>query len=95
MQANVWCAVDGLGERVPVRLIDGDDARRAAGQVARPGRRQPAKDPLRFVTLACKRRLTPAAKVQLVFGKGVATPGGVANSVEKRFDLHGARALFG
>ncbi len=25
VQANVWCAADGLGERVPVRLIDGKD----------------------------------------------------------------------
>lgn len=23
IKANVWCAVDGVGERVPVRLLDG------------------------------------------------------------------------
>jgi hypothetical protein len=25
VQANLWCAVEGLGERVPVRLLDGPD----------------------------------------------------------------------
>jgi uncharacterized protein YfaS (alpha-2-macroglobulin family) len=91
VQANVWCAVDGLGERVPVRLIDGAD--RAALLKAQGLEATAAKAPLRIVTLACNRRLTPAAKVQLVYGKGVSTPAaagasqGVANSVEKRFNF--------
>jgi hypothetical protein len=50
-----------------------------------------AREPLRFVTLACNRTLTPSSKVELVFGKGVRTPPtgnnaqGIANTVEKRF----------
>ncbi|MBC7917895.1 MAG: alpha-2-macroglobulin, partial [Rhodoferax sp.] len=90
VQANVWCAVEGLGERVAVRLIDGAD--RAALLKAQGLEQQAARDPLSVVTLACNRRLTPAAKVQLVYGKGVATPAmgnntGVPNSVERRFDF--------
>ena len=91
VQANVWCAVEGLGERVPVRLIDGKD--RAALLKAQGLDRVAEKSPLNVVTLACNRRLTSAVKVQLVWGKGVATPGvasdpgGVANSVEKRFNF--------
>jgi hypothetical protein len=81
--ANVWCALDGLGERVPVRLIDG--AARTALLASQGLEKAAAKDPLRYVALACARRFTPASKVQIVFGKGVATPGGVPNSVEKRF----------
>jgi uncharacterized protein YfaS (alpha-2-macroglobulin family) len=91
VQANVWCAVDGLGERVPVRLVDGKD--RAALLKAQGLEAAAAKAPLAIVSLACNRRLPPSAKVQLVYGKGVATPGnagtpsGVANSVDKVFNF--------
>ena len=91
VQANVWCAVDGLGERVAVRLVDGKD--RAALLKAQGLEADAAKAPLGIVTLACNRRLAPSAKVQLVYGKGVATPGnagtphGVANSVDKVFNF--------
>ncbi len=87
--ANTWCAVEGLGERVAVRQVDGKD--RAALLKFHQLETQAAKTPLSFVTLACNRRLTPSAKVQVVYGKGVSTPGtasnpqGIANSVEKRF----------
>jgi len=89
VQANVWCAVEGLGERVPVQLIEGKD--RAALLKAQGLERTAEKAPLNIVTLACNRRLPPSAKVQLMFGKGVSTPGatasaaGVPNLVEKRF----------
>ena len=90
VQANVWCAVEGLGERVAVRLIDGPD--RAALLKSQGLTKAAAQSPLSLVTLACNRRLTPAAKVQLVYGKGVATPGvgsapGIANTIEKRFNF--------
>lgn len=88
VQANVWCSVEGLGERVAVRLIDGAD--RASLLKSQGLEQQAAKEPLSIVTLACNRRLTASAKVQLVYGKGVATPAagnsaGVPNSVERRF----------
>src|SRR5690606_34896881 len=43
------------------------------------------KAPLALVTLACNRRLTPGSKLQLVVGKGLATPSGVTTQVDKRF----------
>lgn len=82
---NVWCAAEGLGERVPVKLIDGkerEELLKSQGQD-----KAAAREPLRYVTLACNRRLTPATKVQLVYGKGVSTPSGVPNSVEKRYNF--------
>jgi hypothetical protein len=85
VKANVWCAVEGLGERVPVRLIEGSD--RDALLKAQGLNDTAKRAPLSVVTLACNRRPTPSAKVQLVFGKGVATPSGVANAVENRFDF--------
>src|ERR1035437_6249220 len=92
VQNSVWCATDGLGERVPVRLIEGKD--RAALLKANDLQQDAKKSALSIVTLACNRRLTPAAKVQLVYDKGVSTPPGtsgtnkgVSNSVQKRFDF--------
>ncbi len=85
VQDKVWCAVEGLGERVPVRLIAG--AERDSLLKSQGLDKAAATEPLKFVTLACNRRLTPSAKVQLVYGKGVSTPGGVPNSVEKRYDF--------
>jgi hypothetical protein len=83
--AHMWCAVDGLGERVAVRLIEGKD--RAELLKSQRWDKEAAKSPLSFVTLACNRRLSADARVQLVFDKGVATPGGIANMVEKRFSF--------
>ena len=84
VQDNISCTVEGLGERVPIKLIDG--AARAELLKARGLEKAAAIEPLAIVTLACNRRLSAAAKVQLVYGNGVATPSGVANSVEKRFN---------
>ncbi|MGH8847946.1 MAG: alpha-2-macroglobulin, partial [Polaromonas sp.] len=85
IRESVWCSVEGLGERVPVKLIEG--SARDALLKSQHLDKAAAKDPLRFVTLACNRRLTPASKVQLVYGKGVSTPSGVPNSVEKRYNF--------
>ena len=83
VRQNVWCAVDGVGERVPVRLIEGADR---TGLLKSFGQDKAAeKEPLRFVTMQCNRTLTPASRVQIVYGKGVATPSGIANTIERRF----------
>nr|WP_245638589.1 MG2 domain-containing protein [Hydrogenophaga palleronii] len=85
VQSRVWCAVEGLGERVPVRLIEG---RERTELLKANGWEQPAaKEPLRYVTLACNRRFTPDSKVAIVFGQGVATPSGVPNAVERRLEF--------
>ncbi|MEY3445498.1 MAG: hypothetical protein RIR45_253, partial [Pseudomonadota bacterium] len=91
VQAHVWCQVEGLGERVAVRLIEGADRDSLLG--SQRLRKEAAASPLSFLTLACNRRLPPSAKVQLVFGKGVSSPPsgtqtrGIANTVEKRFSF--------
>ena len=83
--AHMGCAVEGLGERVAVRLIEGKD--RAELLKSQGWDKAAAASPLSFVALACNRRLTASAQVQLIYEKGVATPSGVANSVEKRFSF--------
>jgi uncharacterized protein YfaS (alpha-2-macroglobulin family) len=73
-----------VGERIPVKLLEGEQ--RAGLLKAFSRDKAAAKDPLRFITMQCNRTLTPGAKVQVVYGKGVATPSGVANNVERRLD---------
>ncbi len=85
VRENVWCAADGVGERVPVKLIEG--AQRTELLKAHGRDKAAAKTPLRFVTLQCNRTLTPGSKLQIVYGKGVATPSGIANSVERRLSF--------
>lgn len=85
VQSNVWCTAEGVGERIPVRMIDG--SQRAEILKALGLEKTAAQEPLQYATLACNRRLTSGARMQLVFGKGVATPSGMANTVEKRFDF--------
>lgn len=82
LQDNVWCAADGIGERIPVRLVEGEQRNALLKALGRE--REAAKDAGRFVTLQCNRTLPPGGRVQIVYGKGVATPSGVANNVEHR-----------
>jgi len=83
VQQHVWCEPEGLGERVPVRLIEGNER---AALLKALGREKAAKaDPMRYLTLACQRRLTPGGQVDLVYGAGVATPAGVVSTVAKRW----------
>ncbi len=85
IQDNVWCSVEGLGERVPVKLIEGKE--RDALLKSQGLDKAAAAEPLKFAALTCNRRLTPASKMQLVYGKGVSTPSGIPNSIEKRYNF--------
>ena len=89
LAGNIWCSIQGLGERVPFKLVEGSvraELFKGLGLT-----KEFAAQPLRTVVLQCNRRLSADAKVSLHYGKGIATPaaGGtaVANSVEKRFDF--------
>ena len=95
VRSRVWCAVEGLGERVPVRLIEGRD--RAAVIKLNGLEKEASADPLRVVTLACNRALPAAAKVQLVYGAGVASAGpqsgALRTTTDRRLDFQ-VRAPF-
>lgn len=72
------CQASGLGERLPLQVITGpvrDAILKAVNLQAKQAR---------VVTLRCARPLPPGAKVELVWGRGIATPSGVANSAERR-----------
>jgi len=91
VQQHVWCALEGVGERVDVQPVVGKP--RAELLHALGLERAAAQQPQQYLTLACKRRLPSGTRMQLVFGAGVATPSGVVNRVEKRFDYR-VRAPF-
>lgn len=84
VQANSHCVMDGLGERIAVRLIEGDEREQLLRSRGWDAGKVP---PEQVVALACRRQLTPAAQVQLVLGKGVATPGGVATRQPQRLSF--------
>lgn len=74
---NVYFSVDGLGERVEARLVEGADR-----ETLLKGLRW-TRDPAATVVLGAKRRFPPDAKLRLVWGKGVAALGGVATETDQ------------
>ncbi len=88
LPANLWCSVEGLGERVPTKKIEGDARAQVLKAIGQTKAEQ--EQPLRFLTVQCARKLSADARVSIVYGKGITTPqvGGtvVANTVEKRFN---------
>jgi len=65
----VWCEVEGLGERLPVTLIEG------AARDAVLRQRLRDADPRQVLLLACQRPFPAEAGVRLVWGAGVAAAG--------------------
>ncbi len=64
--AHVACEVDGLGERMPVRIVTGaarDDVIQARGQQSQAER---------WLLLACQRPFPPDVGVRLIWGEGIA-----------------------
>lgn len=80
--ANAWCEVEGIGERVPVRIVGG--AERDAVLKAR----RLQKEAERTLLLACQRPLPHDARVRLVWGRGIAAQANpkVLTTVEQHFD---------
>ncbi|MED5620768.1 MG2 domain-containing protein [Ideonella sp. BN130291] len=72
------CQAAGIGERLPLQVVTGpvrDAIVKAVGLQASQAR---------VLTVRCARPLPSGAKVDLVWGKGIATPSGVPNSAERR-----------
>ena len=76
--ANAWCEIAGIGERVGVRIVDGDDRKQLLKRFSLETR---ADD---VTMLTCTRRLPDDAKVDLVWGRGIAALSGVETTVERR-----------
>ncbi len=83
LREHAWCQAQGLGERIPVRLLEGKE-RDAVLDAIRWKRYAQADGTVHL--LACQQRLPSDARMQLVLGAGIATPGGVATREDRRFD---------
>ena len=69
VQAGVWCEVEGLGERIPVRIVEGA----AREQLLRQFR--PRGEAGHYLLLGCARAFAADSKMRLVWGAGVAAAG--------------------
>jgi uncharacterized protein YfaS (alpha-2-macroglobulin family) len=78
---NVWCEASGIGNRIPVQMAD------AATRKTLLAHFHWEKDAAHVLTLSCAQTLPSAAKMQLVYGAGVAGTNGVRNDAERRFDF--------
>jgi len=83
LREHAWCQAQGLGERIPVRLLDGKE-RDAVLDAIRWKTYAKAADTVHL--LACQQRLPAGARMQLVLGAGIATPSGLATREDRRFD---------
>ncbi|GAB3625663.1 alpha-2-macroglobulin [Pandoraea terrae] len=81
LRKNVWCETEGIGERIGVTPVEGEP------RAALLKRFQLEKDAARVAIVQCNRTLAPGAKMQLVWGAGVATPSGIVNRMAKRFEF--------
>jgi len=83
LQRNAWCEVQGLGERIPVKRIEG--AEREATLKHRLGAEESAKSGKLYQVLSCSRRLTSGSRGELHLGAGVATPSGLATKTTNHY----------
>jgi alpha-2-macroglobulin len=80
--ANAWCEVEGIGERIDVRIISGE----ARAQLLKARRIDKAQAE-RTLVLACQRPLPNATALRLVWGKGIGARANpkVTTRTEQRF----------
>jgi len=81
VREHIWCESSALGNRIPVKSVD------PATRTALLKRFDLQKQASRVLTLQCQQALPSGTKAQLVYGKGVASPSGIANDVERRFNF--------
>jgi hypothetical protein len=88
--ANARCEVEGIGERLPLALLGGEQR----AQLLKARRIRQAEWP-RMLIARCDRPLANNASLRLVWGKGIAAAANpqVVTTIEQRFRLH-VRAAF-
>ncbi|RZT38355.1 alpha-2-macroglobulin family protein [Cupriavidus agavae] len=84
IREHAWCQAEGLGERIPVRLLAGKD--RDAVIEALHWKEVAKREADAIHLLACQQRLPGGARMQLVLDAGIATPSGLATTAARRFD---------
>jgi len=85
VQAHAYCRSQEVGERIPVRWVEGAVAQEIVQGLHLDG--QVAQEPGQWVLLACSRRLTAGSKVQLVIDAGVQTAAGVVSRKSRALEF--------
>jgi hypothetical protein len=82
VEANAWCEVEGIGERLPLRAVTG-----AQRDQLLASRRIAKTEAARTLVASCTRPLPNGAAVRLVWGKGIATASTpkIATTLEQRY----------
>ncbi len=78
VESSIWCEADGVGNRIPVRLLPDTQQQDILTEVEGAG-------PEPLLVLSCVERLPPGAKMKLVWGKGIKTADGVQSEKEEAF----------
>jgi len=84
IREHAWCQAEGLGERIPVRLLTGRERDSVIDAVR--WKEIVKQNPDAVHLLACQQRLPAGARMQLVLDAGIATPSGLATTTARRFD---------
>jgi uncharacterized protein YfaS (alpha-2-macroglobulin family) len=71
-EQNAWCEAEGVGQRIPLRLVPAKQREEILAHLRRPG--------AETLVAACAERLPPGAKMKLVWGKGIAAANGKARA---------------
>jgi len=78
VERNAWCEADGVGNRIPVRILPDstrDEMLATVRQAANPG----------TLAITCSERLPAGKKMRLVWGKGVESENGAKSSRTESF----------
>ena len=80
--ANAWCEVEGIGERLALRIVGGD----VRAQILKARRIDPLQAD-RILVARCERPLPNGAAMRLVWGKGIAAASNpkIVSTSEQRF----------
>jgi alpha-2-macroglobulin len=76
---NAWLTVQGISERVGIRIVSGTDR----DEIIRSMYRYRRETPPNLLLIQAKQRFPAGAKVNLVWGKGVSSPNGVTGETDR------------
>ncbi len=68
VEAHAWCEVEGIGERLPLRVVSGP-----AREAVLKARHVDAAHAAKTLLVACARPLPPATPMRIVWGRGIAS----------------------
>ena len=77
VEQYAWCEADGVGNRIPVRLVADKQRDEILAALRRGGKDE--------VVVTCSERLPAGAKMKLVWGKGIEAENGAKSTREESF----------